>query len=331
MRASLMKETLKAMKVINRPCVVTGSPGGGKTQTVQQVAKELGCHFIQRHLPTMPVEDLGVPMIDKPQLYYKLPDWFPAKGSTWDDGKGGILCFDDRNQAGNDLQKAMANLQQERELHGVPMADNWMIISTGNRVKDRAGASKTLAHLANRETELPFDTHLADWTDWAITSGVKQVVVMFVNFRPALLHDCNPSIDGADPTPRSWVEGVSNVIGVVPPEAEYECFKGAVGEGAAAEFVGFMRIYRELPNPDTVLLNPLKADVPEGSATLYALSGALAERVTQKTMANLCLYIARMPAEFSVLCMSTAVKRDAELANTEAFNKWSVDQQQVLF
>ena len=46
------------------------------------------------------------------------------------------------------------------------------------------------------------------------------------------------------------------MLGKVPAEAEYECFKGAVGEGAAAEFVGFMRIYRKLPNPDAILMNP---------------------------------------------------------------------------
>ena len=81
MRATLMKETLKDMHKILRPVVITGAPGGGKTQIVQQVAKELGVHYIQRHLPTMPVEDFGIPMIDRPQLYYKIPDWFPAVGS----------------------------------------------------------------------------------------------------------------------------------------------------------------------------------------------------------------------------------------------------------
>ena len=46
-----------------------------------------------------------------------------------------------------------------------------------------------------------------------------------------LLHDFDPQRD-VNATPRSWVEGVSDVIGVVPADAEYECFKGAVGEGA---------------------------------------------------------------------------------------------------
>jgi len=331
MRPTLMKETLKRLYGIGRNTVVTGAPGGGKTQTIQQVAVELGCHYIQRHLPTMPVEDLGVPMVDKEQLYYKLPDWFPSKGSKWDDGKGGILCFDDRNQAGNDLQKAMANLEQERELHGIPMCGGWMIVSTGNRASDRAGASRVLGHLANRETELELETNLDDWRGWAIPAGVKTEVVSFIGFRPNLLHDYDPQRDGGNPTPRAWVEGVSDVLGVVSPEAEYECFKGAVGEGAAAEFVGFMRIFRKLPNPDTILLDPANSNVPDDPATLYALSGALADRASLTNMSKLCAYVARMPAEFGVLTISTALRRDADLAETDAFNVWAAANQDVLF
>ena len=334
MRASLLKDTIARLWEIKRPVAVVGAPGGGKTQCIQQTAKEIGCHFIQRHLPTIPVEDFGVPDMSSSTdttFKYKLPEWFPSKGSKYDDGKGGILLFDDRNQADNDLQKALANLIQEREVHGVPMADGWQVISTGNRKQDRAGANKVLGHLANRETELELETHLDDWRRHALDNGARTEVVSFIGFRPNLLHDYDPQREGGNPTPRSWMEGVSAVLGVVSSEAEYECFKGAIGEGAAAEFVGFMRIFRKLPNPDNTLLNPKTADVPEDAATLYALSGALASRATPKNMGNLCLYLERLPAEFSVLCVSTVLRRDPECADTEAFRDWSIGNQSVLF
>ena len=37
---------------------------------------------------------------------------------------------------------------------------------------------------------------------------------------------------------------------------------GTVGEGAAVEFVAFLRLYQELPNIDEILLNPRSAAVP---------------------------------------------------------------------
>jgi hypothetical protein len=42
-------------------------------------------------------------------------------------------------------------------------------------------------------------------------------------------------------------------------------------------------------------------------------------------------YIDRMPPEFSVLSMSMAVRRNPDLANTQAFVRWSIGHQSVLF
>ena len=329
MRASLLKETIKSLFPIQRTICIEGSPGGGKTTIVQQAAEELGVPCIERHMPTMLVEDFGIlfPETGSDMLHYKLPEWFPVKGKA---PERGILLFDDRNQAGPDLQKVLANICQARNLHGVSMPDGWQVISTGNRQSDRAGANRVLSHLRNRETAYELETHLDDWTVWAIDNGVKSEVVSFIRFRPNLLHDFDPQRD-QNATPRAWVEGVSDVLGTVPAEAEFESFKGAVGEGAAAEFVGFVRIFRKLPNPDAILLNPSTSDVPSDPATLYALSGALAQRATEGNFERVCTYSERMPPEFSVLTVSYAARRNPDLANTQAFTKWSINHQNVLF
>ena len=330
MRPTLLATTLTSLVSINRTTCIEGPPGGGKTSIVRQVAQALDQHYIERHLPTMLVEDFGIPVIGGDTLEYKIPDWFPAKGGKYDDGRPGILCFDDRNQAGADIQKVLANICQARNLHGVPMADGWTVVSTGNRVSDRAGANRVLSHLRDRETALELETHLDDSSSWMLANDVKPQVVSFLRFRPNLLHDFDPQRDN-NPTPRSWVDGVSAVLGVVPHESEYECFKGAVGEGAAAEFVGFMRIWRKLPSPDAILMNPQAADVPTDPATLYALSGALASRATDSNMERICQYIKRIPAEFSALTVTIAMRRDPKLQNTAAFLNWSVENQEILF
>jgi len=329
MRATLLKSTLSALIPAGRSVAIEGAPGGGKTTIVHEVAEAMGLPVVERHMPTMLVEDFGIPYPTDNGFEYKLPDWFPYKGKPGTEN-GGVLLFDDRNQANADLQKVLANIQQARTLHGKPLADGWTVISTGNRQSDRAGANRVLSHLRNRETVLEFETHLDDSTQWMIDHEVRPEVIAFIRFRPNLLHDFDAQRD-VNPTPRSWVEGVSAVLGKVPAEAEYECFKGAVGEGAAAEFVGFMRIYRKLPNPDAILMNPDTADVPSDPATLYALSGAIAERASESNMERVVTYTSRMPAEFSVLSVSYAVRKKPELANTQAFTNWAVRHQDVLF
>lgn len=328
MRSSTLLRAIKATHPIRRTLNITGSPGGGKTTIVRQAAVDMELPYIERHMPTALVEDFGVPdVLQQSQSFgYKMPDWFPVKGVAPDDG---ILCFDDAGQCGDDLQKVLANIVQAKNLHGVAMAD-WQVILTSNRQEDRAGANRILGHLANRMTEVPYETHLDDWTTFAIDNDVQPEVISFIRFRPGLLHDYNPN-NTRNPTPRSWVEGVSQVMPYVDSETEYEMYSGAVGEGAAAEFTGFLRIWRKLPNPDAVLMNPTTADVPSDPATLYALSGSLSSRATVANFDRLTAYVERMPKEFSVLAVSMAVRRDTQLSNTKAFTQWAVKHQDVLF
>lgn len=322
MRPALLKPTLRRMIELGRPTAIEGPPGGGKTSIVRGVSKDMGLPVIELHMPTMLVEDFGIPYPnpDDEEFGYKLPNWFPYRGKPGTES-GGVLLFDDRNQAGGDLQKVFANIQQARTLHGVPLADNWAIVSTGNRQQDRAGANKILGHLRNRETVIELDTHLDDSIHWMMDNEVKPQVIAFLRFRPELLHEYKPERD-ANPTPRSWVEGVSKVLGEVPREAEYECFKGAVGEGAASEFESFMRVYRELPDIDLVLANPKTAEVPTEPSTLYAMIGAMVSRINRDNFDNAVTYVGRVPPEFAVLCVSYVMRKNPELASTATFTKW---------
>ncbi|MCB0654474.1 MAG: ATP-binding protein [Saprospiraceae bacterium] len=350
MRAKTLKPTIKKLIELQRTFVIEGAPGGGKTSIIRQMADELGYQYKELHGPTMLVEDFGIPWPEagNDTFAYKVPEWYPAKGSKWDTDQPGVLCFDDRNQMGADLQKVMANIMQARNLHGVPIADNWTMCSTGNRVKDRAGSNRILSHLRNRETVLPFETNLDDWTDWAIGAGIASEVISFLRFKPALLHapdgesvgsgDTKANskagsgdFDGAFPSPRSWAEGISPLIGAIPPEAERECFAGAVGEAAGSAFSGFLKIHRNLPNPDWVIMNPDKAEVPDEVAVKYALCGALAERATENNFANVCKYAERLSGDFSVLLVSYAARRNTNLADTKAFNDWMLKHKNVLF
>lgn len=362
MRAQLLTRTMMDLYKVRRTLCIEGAPGGGKTSLADKVAHNLAETFepvqdvidraivsgnnrfigrckvfngsfgyIELHMPTMLTEDFGVPdMMTSNQFFaYKLPEWFPAIERT-DLPDNGIICFDDRNQAGNDLQKVQANICQARNLHGARLKDGWQVISTGNRISDRAGANRVLSHLRNRETVVELETHLDDWCNWAMASGVHPTVISFIRFKPDQLHEFDPQRE-SNPTPRSWAEGVSDIIDVAPKEAEYECFKGAVGEGAASAFSGFLKIYRNLPDPDAIIMNPDGASVPTDPATLYALSGALSHRAEDGNLSRIAKYLARIPGEFSALTMTMAIRRDDSLTKTAAFADWTISNQEVLF
>lgn len=323
MKPSLIASSLKALLDKQIAACISGPPGGGKTTVVHQVAKELGIGLIEKHLPTMLVEDFGIPYMDdnSTTFSYRMPDWYPFEGKAGIEPQG-ILLFDDRNQANQDLQKVLANIQQARTLHGVPLAKGWSVVSTGNRQSDRAGANRLLSHLADREVEIEYETNLDDWCRWALAAGIHPVVIAFVRFKPNMLHDFDSNRD-KNPTPRSWSEGVSPMFGNVPAEAEYELFKGRVGEGAAIEFKAFADMYRKLPSPDAIMLAPDTHPVPKEGSVLYALAGSLAVRATENNFSSIMKFGNRLPPEFQVLLVRDSVGRNPEVASTDAFTTWA--------
>lgn len=309
---------------IKRPIHIESSPGVGKTQIAAQCAAELGVDFRCIHAPLMQPEDYGFPVISKERdnvSFIVSKDRFPVVNSSA--SERGILLIDELPQADNGGQKILSQLMQEREIHGVKLMPGWQIVSTGNRSTDRAGANRLLSHLRNRVTTVSLEASLDDWSTWAIQNGVKPEIVAFIRFRPALLNAFDPQAE-INATPRAWVEGVNACLGTVDPSLEYESFRGDVGEGPAAEFSGFLKIFRKLPSVDAILLDPKRVAVPSDSpATLYALSGALAARTTAANFGRVMEYIERMPSEFSVLYVRDALKRDLSIQASKEFITWA--------
>ena len=324
MRANTLKEEIKARNThkIERSIMVESSPGLGKTQIAAQAAQELGVGFKVIHAPLLQPEDYGMPVItgkNKDGLTFVVSEEkFPLVGSDCPDT--GIFLIDELSQADNSAQKILANLLQAREIHGRGIKPGWTIVGTGNLQSDRSGANRLLGHLGNRVTRIKLEASLDDWTQWALSNGVKSEVIAFIRFRPELLTNYDSRQD-INATPRSWVEGVSASLGVT--QNEFEVFSGDVGEGPASEFMAFLKIFRTLPNPDAVLLNPAKSEVPSDPATLYALTGALVSRTTAANFDRAMTYIKRLPPEFSVLYVKDAMLRCPDITTTKAFINWA--------
>lgn len=311
---------------IRRPVYIESSPGLGKTQIAAQVAQDLKIAFKAIHAPLMQPEDYGFPAItqDKSNVNFIVSkEKFPLEAS--DCPNEGILLIDELPQCDHSSQKILANLVHEREIHNQKLKAGWFIIATGNRSIDRAGASRLLSHLRGRVTSYALEASLDDWTQWALQNKVKTEVIAFIRFRPELLNAFDPQQEIC-PSPRSWVDGVSQALGIIDSNLEFETFKGDVGEGAAAEFIAFLKVFRKLPSPDAILLDPKKTPVPEDPATLYALCGSLAAKASPDNLGRLMIYIKRMPPEFGVLFIRDAIQRNPEIQQTPELIYWASNQ-----
>lgn len=341
MRPSKVAEAINLCIEAKQPVMIHGSPGVGKSAVVRQVAAQRGIDLIDLRLSQLdPVDLRGVPSVDtkKHITSWNTPSFLPT------DGKG-ILFLDEINSAAQATQAAAYQLVLDRKLGDYVLPPGWVIIAAGNRSTDRAIVNQMSTALKNRFIHLNYEVNNDDWCDWALRSNIAVEVLGFIRFRPMLLNEFEQRDNSKEErervqrlkdaqafaTPRSW-EFLSKVVQQKPSaDIEYELYTGIVGEGAAAEFMGYLKYYRDLPNLDALLMNPGAAKVPEEPATLYALATGLATKATQDNMERVVKYALRLPAEFQVLLMKDAITRDNELTQTKAFNDWAIKNADVMF
>ncbi|WP_319522444.1 MoxR family ATPase [uncultured Desulfosarcina sp.] len=326
MKPSHIIETLKTLIEIRQPVFVWGAPGVGKSQVIAQVARQEALELVDvRAVLLDPVDLRGLPRIDdNNRACWCPPEFLPTGGK-------GILFLDELNAAPPLVQAACYQLVLDRQLGEYRLPDGWSIVAAGNRETDRAVTHRMPSALANRFVHLNFKVDDTEWLAWAQDVGIAAEVSAFIRFRPNLLHAFDPQKDDkAFPTPRSW-EFVSRIMNrqakVIP---DLELIAGVVGEGAAAEFCGFLRIYHDLPDPQVLIDNPETAEVPEDPATLYAVCELLAEKTDSENLHGIMTYARRLPPEFSVLLVRDAARANSAIIDTPDFNDWAIAHADVL-
>ena len=300
------------------PVMIAGAPGIGKSDVVRQIAQARGWSLVDMRLSTLdPVDLRGLPCVKDGRAVFAPMGELPDEDR---DGYAGILFLDELPQAPMAVQNAAFSLVLDRRIGDYRLPAGLHAVAAGNRIEERAGAGRLNSALANRFAHVEMTVDVDAWCQWALGAGIPAEVVAFVRFRPGLLHDFNADRK-VNATPRTWAMAARH-IGKLPADVELHVLAGTIGEGPAAELAAFLRVFRGLPSVDSVFLNPQSAMVPTDGATLYALCGALARRVTINTIDQFCQYIERLPAEYGVLAIKDATARDETLTKTMPVVAW---------
>lgn len=312
------------------PVLIQGAPGVGKSDIVAQAAAAAGADVIISHpVVSDPTDYKGLPGIVGDAAEF-LP--FGELRAAINADKPTVFFLDDLGQAPPAVQAACMQLILARRVNGHMVSPFISFIGATNRRQDRAGVSGMLEPVKSRfSTIVELVPDLDAWCSWALANEMPTELVAFIRFRPNLLHDFKPSPDLTNsPCPRT-VANVGRLLNLkIAPELEYPVISGAAGEAFAAEFLGFLRIYRNLPNPDSILMNPQAGEVPTDPATLYALCGALSRKCTDNTIDRVTEYCKRLPAEFSVLLIRDAIKLQPSIQYSRAMINWFTEHQDVL-
>jgi hypothetical protein len=297
---------------------VQGAPGNGKTSLIYAVAKALGIAkenvIIFRPSLHDPVDLLGIPHVNGDKCTHWAP---PLWVHNMKSGRY-MLGIDELPQGQIMMQNALAGLMLDRFIGEVTLSRDVVIMATGNRTTDKAGANRVVGQLANRVLMLEMESSLDGWCEWAMEQGnIPSWYIQFLRFRPNLLNDYQPD-RFSNPTERTH-QMVATLPSSLTPSQLFNAAKGLIGEGAAAEMVGFKKIADAMPNIDGIMLAPDAGTVPTDPATLYAVSGALAFRAAKDNFDRIATYLKRLPPEFLVMSWRDSYKLCPEISSSKAF------------
>jgi hypothetical protein len=308
---------------------ILGAPGGGKSACARDIVGELGIEpskVIEFNASLRdPVDVMGLPASKGDHSEWLPPQEFYSIRQ----GQGrAALILEELSDGSVAMQNALCRVIYDRHAGQLPLTEQLFIIATGNRTEDKSGANRITSKLANRTRRFDFTENLDDWSEWALDNDLPVELIQFMRFRPGLLSEFDAN-RFCNPTPRSW-ERVSYIPDSLPEQLFFDNVAGEVGEGAAAEYTGFRKIFRALPNIDALLLDPKGADVPDDPAVRFAITGALARKATKDNFDRITTYTARLPKEFDVMTVKDALKLCKDVQNTRSFSEWATRNAEVL-
>jgi hypothetical protein len=302
-----------------------GAPGMGKSDACLQIADDLGIphdRVLVVHINNHDVVDFtGVPSVTDGMTIFNPTKMF----YDFREGTGaGMIVLEELAQSSQQLQTWAAGFVLERETPMFKVDPNVVMIATGNRAEDRAGAKPLLAHLNDRMYHFDVETSLDDWCSWAMEQGdIDPMGIAFLRLRPQLLNDFDPS-RRSNPTQRSWSKMFTEVPTDLPTALYMSACEGKVGEGAAAEWVAARDMMHKMPSIDSIRMHPDKAEIPTEPAVSFAVATALSMSTTDEDcFKNDMLYVNRMKTEFQMVYMTDMLRLNPTFTQTTEFGEWS--------
>ena len=199
-----------------RPLLLIGPPGIGKTQIMEQISKEcqigLVSYTITHHTRQSAV---GLPFIQEKEFQgktysiteYTMSEIIASVYSKMEETglKEGILFIDEINCVSETLAPTMLQFLQNKTFGNQKVPAGWIIVAAGNPSEYNKSVRDFDVVTMDRIRYIHVETDYYVWKEYAISKHIHPMILSYLELKPNNFYTVSTSVDGMEfVTARGW-------------------------------------------------------------------------------------------------------------------------------
>ena len=254
--AYLLKDeygTYEIPVVRQRPILLLGAPGIGKTQIMEQIARECGIGLVAYTITHHTRQSaIGLPFISEMEFggqkkavtEYTMSE---IVASIYEKMKKtglneGILFIDEINCVSETLAPAMLQFLQCKTFGNHPIPEGWIIVAAGNPPEYNKSVRDFDVVTLDRVKKIEVEPDYQVFREYAVQARIHPAIISYLDVRPRNFYQMETTVDGRRfATPRGW-EDLSRLVEV------YEKLGKSVDKEVVLQYIQHDRIAGEFAN-----------------------------------------------------------------------------------
>lgn len=239
--------------VRQRPVLLMGPPGIGKTAIMEQIAKECGIGLVSYTITHHTRQSaIGLPFIEKKEYdgrEYSITEYTMSEiiASVYDKmeisgHKEGILFIDEINCVSETLAPTMLQFLQCKMFGNHKVPEGWMIVAAGNPPEYNKSVRDFDIVTLDRVKKINVEEDYTIWKEYAYEKNIHASILAYLEARKEDFYRIETTVDGKEfVTARGW-EDLSEIM-YLYEELGYE-----ITEDVVIQYVQHKRIAKDFAN-----------------------------------------------------------------------------------